>query len=226
MTITTQLQDELEEQMARRMAPVMRDARRKIRNQLRGADLDDIALADLDVQVWDDITVAFERILEDELSQAYIAAANEFADSIGYHVPQDLLEEAAAGWAQTTAFNLAQGLNRTSQNRLSTLLTQFNQGSMTNRELMRRMGKIFGPDRASVISVTEVTRAAAEGQSWVARQLGAAGVEMIAIWYTMQDEMVCPVCGPRHDMAQGTNWFMLPPAHPNCRCGVRFEVVG
>lgn len=223
MTITEGLQNQLEERTARALSPAMRDARRVLEAQLERARLDNVRLAELPLDVWDDILTAFSAILEEQLSAAYIQAANEFADGLNYPVDAFLLDEAARGWANVYAYDLGQSLNQTSQERLNGILQEFFDTSMTNQQLSERLASVYGTNRTQTIAVTEVTRAAAEGQAWVARQLGVVGVSMIPIWETRLDEFVCPVCGPRHDQAQGTNWFMLPPAHPSCRCGVRYE---
>lgn len=51
------------------------------------------------------------------------------------------------------------------------------------------------------------------------------------IWITAKDERVCPVCGPLDEVrvpdgAQFPGGFEAPPAHPQCRCGMAFEVSG
>jgi len=48
------------------------------------------------------------------------------------------------------------------------------------------------------------------------------------VWNTMQDEVVCPVCGPLEGAPKGEWGGQFPdgpPAHPNCRCStsIRFD---
>ena len=50
-------------------------------------------------------------------------------------------------------------------------------------------------------------------------------------WNTAVDELVCPICGPLHNVVVGINetfpgGYQNPPAHPNCRCGLTPVVEG
>ena len=47
------------------------------------------------------------------------------------------------------------------------------------------------------------------------------GIELVPIWLTANDEMVCPVCGPRHKKPIKDGIY--PPLHPRCRCGTAYE---
>lgn len=223
MTITGGLQNQLEERTARAMGPAFRNARRSITAVLDEALLREEDLTEIPLDVWDQLASELQRAIRPQLETAYIEAAQELSGGIGFGVDEMALASAAQKWAATYSFDLVTGINATSKERLAGVLTDFFAAPMSNRDLQEKLAAIYGPRRANTIAITEVTRAAAEGQAWIARQLGAAGVSMIAIWETRLDEFVCPVCGPRHDTAQGTVWFMLPPAHPNCRCGVRYD---
>jgi hypothetical protein len=76
-----------------------------------------------------------------------------------------------------------------------------------------------------MIAVTEVTRASVEGERAQVRELAAQGVVLVATWQTANDELVCPVCGPRNGRREGDGWDSPPPAHPRCRCWLNHEVV-
>lgn len=224
MTVSGGLQDTLEERTARAMGPAFREARRLIEADIALSPIDE-PITDLPLSTWDSIASELENVIRPRLEAAYIEAALELSDGISYGVDDMALHLAAQGWAEAYSRNLVTGMNATSRDRLAGVLTDFFAAPMTNRELTERLTSIYGPRRANSIAITEVTRATAEGQAWVARQLGLAGARMIPIWETRLDEFVCPVCGPRHDKAQGDGWFMLPPAHPNCRCGVRYQPI-
>jgi len=81
---------------------------------------------------------------------------------------------------------------------------------------------IGSPIRAEMIAVTEVTRAASEGEQAVARELARQGIIMTPFWNTNRDELVCPICEPRNN--QEITDGMFPPAHPRCRCWVNYEL--
>ena len=68
--------------------------------------------------------------------------------------------------------------------------------------------------RMEVIARTEVLRAHNQGRIKFHDQVGVQKLE----WMTMEDERVCPVCGPLDGKVFDTARFPRQPAHPNCRC--------
>ena len=68
--------------------------------------------------------------------------------------------------------------------------------------------------RMEVIARTEVLRAHNQGRIKFHQQVGVEKLE----WMTMEDERVCPVCGPLDGKVFDTGRFPQQPAHPNCRC--------
>jgi hypothetical protein len=81
---------------------------------------------------------------------------------------------------------------------------------------------LASPIRAEMIAVTEVTRAASQGEQAIARELARAGIVMTPIWNTNQDDIVCPLCGPKNGKEIEDGQF--PPRHPRCRCWVSYEL--
>ncbi len=68
--------------------------------------------------------------------------------------------------------------------------------------------------RMEVIARTEMLRAHNQGRLKFHQQVGVEKLE----WMTMEDERVCPVCGPLDGKVFDTGRFPQQPAHPNCRC--------
>jgi len=68
--------------------------------------------------------------------------------------------------------------------------------------------------RMEVIARTEVLRAHNQGRIKFHRQVGVKRLD----WMTMEDERVCPICGPLDGKVFDTDRFPQQPAHPNCRC--------
>jgi SPP1 gp7 family putative phage head morphogenesis protein len=68
--------------------------------------------------------------------------------------------------------------------------------------------------RMEVIARTEVLRAHNQGRIKFHDQVGVRKLE----WMTMEDERVCPICGPPDGKVFDTDKFPRQPAHPNCRC--------
>ena len=74
-----------------------------------------------------------------------------------------------------------------------------------------------------MIARTEVTRAAVEGERALVKEtndiVSQHGIDpMVPIWQTRNDEIVCPICGPKHNKEIKDGEY--PPAHPRCRCWV------
>lgn len=175
---------------------------------------------------WDDFTEVFGRNIQEELEGIYRLAVQQFQDEIGFPMTEEELAEAASAWAEDRSRNLVRQLNRTSNRRLNRLLDDYYENSMTLADLRQRLTNyVFAPSRASASAITEITRASASAQEAVANRLRDEGIEIRTIWQTNNDEMVCPICGPRHGQVQGSNWFDLPPAHVNCRCFTTHEIV-
>lgn len=82
----------------------------------------------------------------------------------------------------------------------------------------------FTDERAQRIGITEITMGLAAGAllfAAIARARHNVDVELI--WYTQDDERVCPVCAPLHGTTQdewGQQFPDGPPAHVRCRCGL------
>ena len=109
-----------------------------------------------------------------------------------------LVNEAAAEWSRQYAYDLVRGITAHTREALARAVSGFFEEALTREELVGRIGGLFGPVRAEMIAVTEVTRAAAEGQQGLVTEAAALGIEMIDTWSTRNDELVCPICGPLH----------------------------
>jgi hypothetical protein len=89
---------------------------------------------------------------------------------------------------------------------------------------------LFAMPRAEGIAITEVTRAVSAAELGVVSVAQAAtGKRMIGIWQTERDARVCPVCRPL-DQTRPEVWQRTapsgPPAHPRCRCFLRYREAG
>ena len=87
-------------------------------------------------------------------------------------------------------------------------------------------GRAFDRDRAELISITEITRARTMGEMAAAALLEDVDIQLVARWWTADDERVCPVCGPLHKTLEKYWSEFFPrgtPAHPRCRCGIDWK---
>jgi hypothetical protein len=80
--------------------------------------------------------------------------------------------------------------------------------------------------RGRTIARTESMFASNNGKfigQTVAVQGGLASPYLVKVWFTAEDEDVCPICGPLDNKAVYFSQIfptgsLTPPAHPNCRC--------
>lgn len=94
--------------------------------------------------------------------------------------------------------------------------------------------------RAFMIARTELAFAYNQGALQGTKQAMAEGFlpETVKVWATAHDERACPVCGGLDGMRRGLDEpfpfktkltdpqvKLMPPAHPNCRCAVKFVEV-
>jgi SPP1 gp7 family putative phage head morphogenesis protein len=125
-------------------------------------------------------------------------------------------------WANQYAFNLVSGINETSRETIEEALRQFYEiEGMTRQDFVDMIAPAFGPARAEMIAITETTRAYNEAHRATIEEIEGTGLEMVNYWQTSRDELVCPICAPRHGLPE-EEWETpdWPPLHPNCRCDV------
>ena len=135
-----------------------------------------------------------------------------------------MVNQNAATWARQYTYGLVTGINDTSRTWLQKTIPAFREEAWTRAQLEAELRKIYSPVHASMIAVTETTRAAVEGDRLVVDRIREdTGMQMKPIWRTSEDELVCPICGPRanKEITDG----MFPPAHPRCRCNVSWEII-
>jgi len=140
-------------------------------------------------------------------------------------VDWDLVNKDAANWARDHGGKLVKDISTTTRRRVGNSVANFYEEGLTIGDLGNRLGSIYSPQRAEMIAITEVTRAAAEGERAIAKELAKDGIIMVEIWETRNDGIVCSICEPRQGKQQGDGWTESdgPPGHPNCRCNIRHE---
>ncbi len=87
-------------------------------------------------------------------------------------------------------------------------------------------------ERAYSIAQTEMAYAYNNGMDAVIRQnieQGFISQDVEKEWSAARDERVCPVCGSLHGQKVPEdepfqNGVMMPPAHPGCRCALKYHV--
>ena len=180
---------------------------------------------------WNRHTDKLNGIITPTLSSVFRTRAQDIIRDLGFtDIDWGLIDAESAAWARNYAGRLIGGITDTSQARVRQLVSDYFEKQQTQGDLTRALmaeNTTFSRSRAEMIAVTEVTEAASESTQETLRHLRSQGVHMIPRWGTLNDELVCPICGPRHKLIiEPGNATMgrYPPAHPRCRCGVSLEL--
>ena len=136
----------------------------------------------------------------------------------------------AIDWAANYTFELVSGLTKTTEEVVKSAMHAYlTTPGMTNADLEALLAPAFGPVRAEMIAVTEVTRAYSAATNTYQALLGEMGAKFMRIWNTSADDKVCPLCAPLNNKPESVwkrDYPSGPPGHPGCRCGLSLEYVG
>jgi HK97 family phage portal protein len=146
------------------------------------------------------------------------------------------------------AKRLAKSYNETTAKLITTQLNEGIQNGESLQQLVKRVNSVYEYSdmvRAKAVAHTESYYIANKGNQEAYRQSGVVKTQR---WYTAEDEMVCPHCGPmdgrtidvgsdyfkKGDVSVGADGSILklnyrgidvPPLHTNCRCFIRPDVI-
>jgi SPP1 gp7 family putative phage head morphogenesis protein len=129
---------------------------------------------------------------------------------------------AARHWADQYSGQLIQGISQTTERGVQQAVARFIDNGEPLEALIQDLTPFFGRKRAARIAATEVTRAYQHGSEDGWRQ---SGVVAQMEWQTVNDEKVCPQCGPmqgaRAQLGGTFDESPPPPLHVSCRCFTR-----
>lgn len=199
------------------------------------------SLANLDADFFDQAGQELIEAITRFLLPVYLESAADAMDWFGVGVDWGLVNRSALNWVGDYTFSLVKGITETTRALVSTALERFYQGDFNRGMLEEFLAPAFGPVRASMIAVTEVTRASSMGENEIAMQImqNNPNIVMVPIWQTNFDDLVCPICGALHEKEaelEGDRWVWMddqgnrhytdeePPAHVNCRCWQNHEM--
>lgn len=180
-------------------------------------------------EFWNKWFLRLQTVSEAELKQSAVIAAREAAQELvaqGITIDWNLINVAAQQWAEQYSYDLVKGITATSKKLLDNALSVWIGSGKPKSALIKVLKPWYGKARAEMIAVTETTRAYAEGNRVAWHTSGVPKMK----WFTAEDELVCPVCGPLADKVtevQGNGFagvgakVAVPPAHVRCRCYIR-----
>ena len=136
----------------------------------------------------------------------------------------DLLTHARR-WATVYATGIALSTTNTTRQIVSSVLAIVaSTPGMTTADFRDMTARAFSPERAKTIAITESTRAHFEGTRDTQAEMNKLGFTTELVWFTVNDDRVCPICEPLEGQAEDTpgagiwDGGITQPAHTGCRC--------
>lgn len=199
----------------------------KVRGQLSERYQDRKAISAGGVIITDDGALEAELYLL--FLEAIVDGIDLFDEEIPLDVSYDKAKQLAAQYAREYVTEWIAGLDSTSAEAVRSAVAAFIETpGMTVGDVIRTLETTFDPARAERIAITEITRAYAEGNQLAGEDMAEQwpGVRVTKRWFTNNDDLVCPICGPLEgkevgideDFESGGEPYDNPPAHVNCRC--------
>lgn len=171
------------------------------------------------------------------LGKGAASAINDLNAGISFN----LKDREAIKYLKKLGLRQVKGISKTSLNRIKSLIVNMAEDGASWKEIGKSIDglikgwKTIGQgtliSRGELIAVTEVGQAYEEGRQIVRRKFEKAGLQTEKAWYAVGDDRVCDICDsaefdgwiPGND--EFSNGFMMPLAHPACRCDLSIGVV-
>jgi hypothetical protein len=180
-------------------------------------------MANIPPDLWDELGEELAEVVIPFSERVYLESAERLLETVPIGVGWSLVNESASNWALQYGSELVRGINGTTRQATNQAISNFFTQGWTMGDLRGRLGRIYSPVRAEMIAVTEVTRAAVEGERATVREIEKEGIRMKPIFNTSNDDLVCPICSPRNQKEITDGQY--PPLHPRCRCWLNHEFI-
>lgn len=170
-----------------------------------------------------DLTAAFALVVGPQLTRILTAEGLRLGQSVGIEFDPAVVESEAAAFTDTYVPTLIRGLSETTAPLVQRALAAYQTTpGMTIGELKDLLTGAYGPVRAQMIAVTEVTNMAAHATLQYQSRVAGAGIEMERVWHASGgDDRQCVICTKLDGKAEsewGETYPNGPAAHVNCRC--------
>ena len=215
--------DELERKFGREIARANGEQLDKLLKHLG----DPPKLENVPTEFWQNTSKDLLAAITPFLEKVYLDQAAEFLGSQSIGVDWAAVNQAASDWASRYSFDLVSGINANTMQTLQTAVSNYYQSGQNIGTLEQSITSLYGPVRAEAISITEITRASAEGEQGLINQILRDNSSLVddPVWQTNNDDLVCPICGPRNGKRRSSGtWTTPPPAHVRCRCWLNHKL--
>ena len=214
---------ELEAKLAQKLGRLGQTQLRGLRDALGNPP----KMENLSPDYFDRLSDELQGVIQPIMEEIYVAQAAALMGIRQKAVAVDwnVVNQRAAEWARKYSGVLCKDITDKSREAIRQQVEGFYRDQRTMGDLEASLSRLFGPVRAEMIAITEVTRASAQGEMGFAEELRRLGLKTVHVWQTSMDDIVCPICGPLNEKEQGNGWSDPPPAHPRCRCFLNTKVV-
>lgn len=217
--------DKFERELSERLATILEKAKRNLVNAVYREGFRQGDLANIPPDVMRDLQQDLSRELQQQVPPVFIDAARDFAGLLSFALDESKLQQAAQTWMQAWLPNLVNGMIDGTTTNLRQLAATAPDVSLDRRTLlgMLSIGTLFGLARAMTVARTTATEVNVAAENAVTEELKPTVKKIRKLWWTKEDERVCPSCFPKHDteIKDGDD---EPPLHPNCRCEEYYEI--
>jgi hypothetical protein len=186
-------------------------------------------LRSLPPALYEELQADLIPVIKEVLIEAYVQAFTSFdgflADNSARTARRGALfiRNDAEQWADFYAPKLAKDMSETTKSQLRAIADRSPLLPISGLGIGNTISRVLDIRRAQLVARTEITNTISRAEQGVIDTF-ETDIDTEKIWYTKLDERVCPICRPRHGKPQGTNWEIPPPAHPRCRCEVKYRV--
>ena len=181
-----------------------------------------VEIADIDGYNWN-WNAKYEAEMVEELLEAF---TKSFFTELP-NLPPDVIRDLGEAWAQERAASQIKNISDTTKLRVLDIVEEAVETGQSIGEMTAKLQKdhIFSPEKAKVIARTETARALGVGIKEAAQHEGRDE----KLWVTSGDLEAEEIC----ELYANEGWIPIGqafggetdtiPAHPNCRCNVRYR---
>lgn len=217
--------DKFERALSEALGTILEKAKRNLVNAIYREGFRQGDLANVPPDVMRDLKQDLERELQQQVPPVFVDTAREFAGLLSFSLDETQLQQAATDWMQKWLPNLVNGMIEGTTANLRQLAATAPDVPLERRVLlgMLSVAGLFGLARAMTIARTTATEVNTAAENAVTTELEPTVKKITRLWYTKEDERVCPQCSPLHEKEIGDGG-QQPPLHPNCRCEEMYRI--
>jgi SPP1 gp7 family putative phage head morphogenesis protein len=163
-------------------------------------------------EFWSVLVSIFVDTMMDGIQEGVTALPADIAVLMDF----DVVNQAALDYARQYRYDWIKSITDTTRGQVQQAIADWIQSGAPLPDLQATLTPIFGPVRAEMIAVTEVTRVYQEANvaSWE-----STGFVDEVNYRTAKDDKVCPICSPLDGKTLPIkDTTDHPPKHVRCRC--------